>query len=54
MSTNMRGGWKVTASEYNRQLDLTQQYNQTPPGQAKLNFGIFVPILAIVLLVLFG
>lgn len=54
MSSDMRGGWKVNVTEFNRQQSLEARYRQTSEWKAKNNFGIFVTIFAIVALVLFG
>lgn len=54
MSSNMRGGWKVNASEYNHQLSLEQRYRQTDEWRRKNNFGIYWVVLTMVLLVLFA
>jgi hypothetical protein len=51
MSSNMRGGWKVNATEMNRQLSIEQKYRQTQAWRAKNNFGIYYVLLAIFLLV---
>jgi len=49
----MRGGWKVNASEYNKQLSIEEKYRRTDKWKAKNNFGIYVIILTFVLLALF-
>ena len=54
MSSNMRGGWKVNATEYNRQQTLEQRYRQTSAFKAKNGFAIYVILLTLTLLTLFG
>jgi hypothetical protein len=54
MSSNMRGGWKVNATEYNHQMSLEAQYRETNEWRAKNNFGIYWVILAIILLAVFA
>lgn len=54
MSSNMRGGWKVNATEYNRQMSIEERYRRTPEWKAKNNFGIYYVVLTIVLLCIFG
>jgi hypothetical protein len=50
----MRGGYKLNATEYNRQKSIEARYRQTDEFKAKNSFGIYVVVLTIVLLVLFG
>lgn len=54
MSSNMRGGWKVNPTEIRRQQSIEARYRQTDEWKAKNNFGIYVVVLAIVLIALFG
>lgn len=50
----MRGGWKVNATEYNRQKSIEERYRQTTEWKAKNSFGIYWVVVAIVLLVIFA
>lgn len=54
MSSNMVGGWKVNATEYNNQKTLEQKYRQTSTFRAKNNTAIYWCMLTIVLLMIFG
>lgn len=50
----MIGGYKVNATSYNQYQNDMQMYRQTDQWKAKNNFRIYVVVLTIVLLVLFG
>jgi len=50
----VRGGYKVNATEYNRQQTIEQRYRQTDEWRAKNNFGIYIVILTALLLAIFG
>lgn len=54
MSYKMRGGYKLNPTEYYRTKSMEAEYRQTPEWRAKNGFGIYVVILTIVLLVIFG
>lgn len=50
--SNMRGGWKVNASEYNQYRSEYEKYRSSPQWKAKNNTGIMWVGLTIVLLLI--
>jgi hypothetical protein len=50
----MRGGYKLNRTEYLTQKSIEARFRQTDKFQARNGFGIYVCVLAIVLLVIFG
>ncbi len=52
--SNMIGGYKVNATEVNRQRTIEQRYRATEQWRVKNAYSIYVVVLTIVLLFMFG